>query len=131
MGRSRRKGAGIDTADSERRALELRELREEFVEESVRIIGEQRWAGREGFSQALPADGTERNRFESHASSPAARGRSKQASRLQAIERALELLARGEYGTCVCCGQPISTARLRAAPDAKLCCACLQAEPRP
>jgi RNA polymerase-binding transcription factor DksA len=104
----------IGGADRERRERELRELREELVEERARIVAEQRWARR-----------PETDRAALDASQPS-RGR-----RLGEIERALELLAYGQYGACVCCGQPISTARLRTAPDAQLCCRCVHSELRP
>lgn len=47
-------------------------------------------------------------------------------------ERLLRLAAaaqRGEYGTCVDCGQAIPEARLEIVPDAERCVACQQAAP--
>ncbi|HUN94343.1 MAG TPA: TraR/DksA family transcriptional regulator [Burkholderiaceae bacterium] len=46
------------------------------------------------------------------------------ADRLAAVDDALARLERGEYGECVECGEPIDTARLRAAPTALRCTAC-------
>jgi DnaK suppressor protein len=40
------------------------------------------------------------------------------------IARALAKLAEGTYGVCDTCGQPIATARLRAAPESVLCIEC-------
>jgi RNA polymerase-binding protein DksA len=37
------------------------------------------------------------------------------------VERALERLDAGTYGTCEACGEPIGPARLRARPAARLC----------
>ena len=37
------------------------------------------------------------------------------------VDRALERLEAGTYGTCEACGEPIGTARLRARPAARLC----------
>lgn len=44
------------------------------------------------------------------------------------IERALERIADGTYGTCSRCGKPISTARLEAMPAAELCISCKERE---
>lgn len=41
-----------------------------------------------------------------------------------AIEHALDKIADGRYGTCEACAAPISPARLRALPIARLCIAC-------
>ena len=40
------------------------------------------------------------------------------------IERALEKLAEGSYGTCDRCGEPIPPGRLKVAPESALCVAC-------
>ena len=40
------------------------------------------------------------------------------------IARALAKLAEGSYGVCDACGEPIATARLRAAPESVLCIEC-------
>jgi len=45
-------------------------------------------------------------------------------ARLDAIDRALDALARGRYGDCAACGRPIETARLRITPDTVVCSAC-------
>ena len=47
---------------------------------------------------------------------------------LKDTEAALESMARGEYGVCQECGQPIDERRLRAIPSAVLCFACKNAE---
>jgi DnaK suppressor protein len=46
------------------------------------------------------------------------------------VERALEKLAEGSYGRCDRCGEPISTARLGAAPESVLCIDCVRSAPR-
>lgn len=43
---------------------------------------------------------------------------------LEQIERALEALDEGVYGTCRGCGEEIAEARLRARPEAFLCLEC-------
>jgi len=43
------------------------------------------------------------------------------------IERALEKLDEGTYGTCDECGEPIAAGRLRAAPESALCIECARA----
>ena len=40
------------------------------------------------------------------------------------VERALEKLADGSYGTCDNCGKPIASGRLAAAPESALCIEC-------
>jgi DnaK suppressor protein len=40
------------------------------------------------------------------------------------IARALAKIGEGSYGVCDVCGQPIATARLRAAPESVLCIDC-------
>jgi RNA polymerase-binding transcription factor DksA len=40
------------------------------------------------------------------------------------IERALEKLGEGSYGTCDSCGQAIAEGRLKAAPESALCIDC-------
>jgi RNA polymerase-binding transcription factor DksA len=46
------------------------------------------------------------------------------AARLDALDRALDALARGRYGKCVRCGGAIDIARLSEAPDTAVCVAC-------
>jgi DnaK suppressor protein len=43
---------------------------------------------------------------------------------VEEVDRALERIAAGKYGTCEQCGQPIPKARLKAMPHATLCVAC-------
>jgi DnaK suppressor protein len=45
-------------------------------------------------------------------------------ARLERVERALEKLRDGTYGTCDACGGPIDPRRLRAAPESTVCVAC-------
>jgi DnaK suppressor protein len=44
--------------------------------------------------------------------------------RLDRVERALEKLDEGTYGTCEACGKAIPTPRLQAMPDSVLCVTC-------
>lgn len=50
---------------------------------------------------------------------------------LTEIERALERLADGSYGSCTACGQAIRSERLDVMPAAALCIHCQQQEERP
>ena len=43
---------------------------------------------------------------------------------LNEVERALEKMDEGSFGTCESCGKPIAEARLEAMPAAKLCIDC-------
>lgn len=47
-------------------------------------------------------------------------------ARLDALERALDAIARGRYGDCARCGKPIAAERLRAAPDTAVCEPCAE-----
>ncbi|ETX14654.1 dimethylmenaquinone methyltransferase [Roseivivax halodurans JCM 10272] len=47
-----------------------------------------------------------------------------ESAELRALDAALDRLARGTYGTCLTCGEPISAARLAAVPTAALCRTC-------
>ena len=54
--------------------------------------------------------------------------------RLDRVERALEKLDEGTYGTCDACGKSIPAPRLQAMPDSVLCVTCAGAQrrvPRP
>jgi DnaK suppressor protein len=44
--------------------------------------------------------------------------------RIASLDRALERVAAGTYGTCAGCGQPIGADRLAARPDATTCISC-------
>ncbi|MBB1248423.1 MULTISPECIES: TraR/DksA family transcriptional regulator [unclassified Rhizobium] len=44
---------------------------------------------------------------------------------LRAVNAALDRIARGVFGLCAKCGEPISEARLRAVPQAALCEDCI------
>ncbi|MGH3730310.1 MAG: TraR/DksA family transcriptional regulator [Micromonosporaceae bacterium] len=50
--------------------------------------------------------------------------------RINQVERALERVAEGNYGSCERCGNPIPVERLAAFPSATLCIACKQLEER-
>jgi DnaK suppressor protein len=45
-------------------------------------------------------------------------------ARVTELDRALDRLAAGTYGTCVRCGRPIGADRLAARPDATTCISC-------
>jgi len=49
---------------------------------------------------------------------------------LDQVERALQRIATGTYGSCESCGNPIPKARLQAFPSATLCVTCKQREER-
>jgi DnaK suppressor protein len=49
---------------------------------------------------------------------------------LQKTEAALQRIATGTFGTCLSCGEPIGTARLRARPVTTLCIECKSDEER-
>ncbi len=45
-------------------------------------------------------------------------------SQLRLVEEALDRLEAGDYGTCLCCEEPIAPKRLRALPWARYCVKC-------
>jgi len=51
-------------------------------------------------------------------------GRRRQEARLRQVEIALEMIARGSYGTCVTCGSEIPKGRLEIMPETRLCLTC-------
>ncbi len=48
----------------------------------------------------------------------------RQQKKLQDLDKALERLARGEYGSCQACGKPIAAERLKAVPSTPYCIVC-------
>lgn len=48
----------------------------------------------------------------------------RRATRIEALRRALERVATGEYGRCFSCDEPIATGRLDADPTVLLCVTC-------
>jgi DnaK suppressor protein len=50
--------------------------------------------------------------------------------RLGQVEKALESIEDGKYGTCTACSKPIAAARLKALPFARMCIECKSKEER-
>lgn len=69
------------------------------------------------------ADGGEQSGAD-HAASVSAGEMARDAEELQAIEQALDRMARNDYGTCVACGEAIPAKRLLANPIAVRCLSC-------
>lgn len=59
-----------------------------------------------------------------HAAAVSATEMARDASELQTVELALDRMARGEYGTCVECAEPIALQRLLANPMGIRCVSC-------
>ena len=55
---------------------------------------------------------------------------SREGNLLWHLDQALMRIEKGEYGTCVSCGKPISRERLEAVPHARLCIECKSKEER-
>jgi RNA polymerase-binding transcription factor DksA len=115
------------TADA--RARELAELRRDLVEERGEIVDENQrltaeWTG--GLdATGLAGPGEERELSRSGLSLHMdERVQSLRLARLDAIDRALEALRLGRYGDCARCGGSIDAARLRDAPDTRVCGKC-------
>jgi phage/conjugal plasmid C-4 type zinc finger TraR family protein len=84
----------------------------------------------------LAADGDERGDAHHHPAEAATdadlregelRAQLKWRERQKRLQQVQEALAKGTYGVCVDCGQPIPEARLRAVPDAIRCVPCQSA----
>ena len=58
------------------------------------------------------------------AQSMSAEGRRRQEKRLTAVQRALERIEKGTYGTCVRCGEPIPKGRLEIMAESAVCVEC-------
>lgn len=120
--------AGLGDAD-DTRAPDLESLREDLLEEREEIALENRRLAAE-MAAALDREDERPVRdpaeLEAGAASPRFDEvlRSLRSARLDAIDRALEALGRGSYGTCVRCGKAIAVGRLRSAPDTRVCEAC-------
>lgn len=48
-------------------------------------------------------------------------------NKIQRLEEALHRLEKGEYGECLVCEEPISSARLKVMPEATICLNCAKA----
>lgn len=114
-----------------RRERELRELREEFCEERARLFWQerahalQRWRalGRESPAAGDAAQATAPLEPQS------LRSLHERRQRLEAVERALDLLTHCAYGSCLACSEPIPLAALRAHPAAPRCPDCESRRP--
>jgi RNA polymerase-binding transcription factor DksA len=112
------------------RAAELRALQRDLLDERERIVGENR---RRVLEAAAALQRNPRPLGAAQEPELAAVGisvfddeslRELRTTRLDAIDRGLDGLARGPYGDCVTCRRPIEAARLRIAPDTAVCSAC-------
>jgi RNA polymerase-binding transcription factor len=124
-------GGGSSVADApDPRASELKELRSELTEEHREIVEENRRLRAEA-AAAVQRNPRPIGLAEEHALAGAGISifldedmRALCAARLDAIERALDGMARGVFGNCACCGRPIEVERLRLAPDTAVCSSC-------
>jgi len=126
-----REGGSTPLGDAPRpRAAELRELRDDLLEERAEIVEENR---RRAAEAAAALDTRELASPSEVAEAFASAGislrideslRALHAARLDAIDRALETLAAGDSATCARCAQPIEIGRLRISPDTRVCTPC-------
>jgi RNA polymerase-binding transcription factor DksA len=122
------------------RADELEALRRELLEERNAIAQENRARAAEAAGalrrNPRPLTPTEEHELRAAGVSVVYDDdlRALRTSRLDAVDRALDALARGRFGDCARCGEAIETLRLREAPDTHVCAACARAalpEPEP
>jgi RNA polymerase-binding transcription factor DksA len=130
----REEGGRSDLADAEDpRALELAELRRLLVDERNAIAEENRRRAAEagGAVQRNPRPVTKSEEWELRSAGMSVvlddELRALRASRLDAIDRALEAMDRGRFGDCARCGKPIEIARLGESPDTRVCEGCARA----
>lgn len=109
-------------------AVFFRELHDELVADRARIVAENQRIESEVAS--LMDVGRDENADEADRGDAAAAMRFDDAlerlsvQRLDAIDRALDAMSRGDFGSCVRCGNTIERERLRAMPDAARCIEC-------
>jgi RNA polymerase-binding transcription factor DksA len=130
--RLREEEGGVSTlADrDDPRAGELAELRRVLLDERGEIVEENRRRAAEA-GGALRRNPRPLSTDEEHELKAAgvsvfldADLRALRTSRLDAIDRALDAMAHGRYGTCARCGLPIDIGRLALAPDTAVCSGC-------
>jgi RNA polymerase-binding transcription factor DksA len=112
------------------RGAELRELSRELLDEYQRIVEDNRRRQVESAAAVLrnprPLRRAEESEFPIAGISVFLDDelRELRAARLDAIDRALDAMARGGFGDCARCHRPIEIDRLREAPDTAVCMAC-------
>jgi len=130
----REEGGRSLLADAENpRAAELAELRSVLLDEHAAIVEENRRRAAES-GGALQRNPRPLSPTEEHELGAAGMSvvydddlRALRTSRLDAIDRALDAIARGHYGDCARCGEAIEISRLSESPDTRVCGACARA----
>jgi RNA polymerase-binding transcription factor DksA len=127
----RQEGGRSALADREEpRAAELEALRSDLLDERNAIAEENRRRAAEAGGAMLRNPrvlGPDEYRSLARAGISVVDGaelRELRLGRLDAIDRALDALARGGFGDCIRCGSPIEIERLRNAPDTHVCKQC-------
>ena len=134
-----RKDAPVDPGAQPVTAKDFQEFEQRLLEERVRVLKEmghyettvlkvnQRDSAGDlsGYSFHMADVGTDAMEREKAFQLASAEGRI-----LLEINEALRRMARGEYGVCESCENPILRARLEAMPTARLCLACKEKEER-
>jgi RNA polymerase-binding transcription factor DksA len=121
---------------SHERTVALASLHKALLSEREQIVAENRrleaeMAGLEGvLGREEITDDIERASAESGIDWGDARERLT-VRRLDSIDRALDAIALGDYGSCRACGAAIEIDRLRLVPDAASCSACARSAPAP
>lgn len=117
--------------------MDLEKVREDLLKERVRVSEEIDGIA-ESVSESL-REATGENPFDQHLADTATPTLARELdltvednakSLLAMIDRALEKLDQGTYGTCDKCGRPIGEGRLEIAPWAALCVDCKRLEER-
>jgi len=124
-------GGASTLADAEDpRAAELAELRQTLLEERNAIVEENRRRAAEAGGglrrNPRPISLSEERELAGTGVSVVLddEQRELRAARLDALDRALDALARGRFGDCARCGGPIAVAHLQEAPDSVVCAPC-------
>ena len=130
----RQEGGRSPLADvDDPRAAELEALRHDLLEQRNAIAEENRRNAADAAGalrrNPRPLSPTEEHELRSAGISVVIDEdlRALRTSRLDAIDRALDALARGRFGDCARCGERIEIDRLREAPDTHVCQTCARA----
>jgi RNA polymerase-binding transcription factor DksA len=114
----------VDAHDP-RRDIELRELRERLCEERAELLWQRRArALQHGRARCHPAAPHGGPAHSARLASPSADAARSSRERLEAIERALDLLTQGAHGRCLECREPIPITALQADPARRTCARC-------
>lgn len=111
----------------------LRYFRKKLIEEKRRVTGTIDDLDDSGLDNSLRDDTSELSTYDNHPADIASETfefeknsalKANEVEQLKMIDRAIDRIESGEYGTCRICGRSIAEERLAAIPSAELCIDC-------